>query len=353
MNSETTKFGFEGNQIYTLAESGTSLQEKSVVFVAGNGSDIKNSELLWKRAKKKIITQKMALSLIDVAVSKNEPQRVNAYWNTYYCQNNVVSSTSKLYGKYCKNRFCTICLGIRKAELINKYLPIINNWKEPYFVTLTTKTFGRKSLKKMIEATLRAFDLIKNRCKKRHQRGKGIRLMGIKSLECNFNPTRRTYNPHLHIIVPNKETAELLISEWMKTWTGKYTNRKAQDYFKIENNQSALIEIIKYGSKIFTEPDINKKSKLKIPPHIYVSALDNILAEMKGHRIFDRFGFNLPKNKTTIEPTITKLKNFDEWEYSPQFADWVSVYSGELLTEYIPPFELMRLLKNNIDVRLE
>jgi plasmid rolling circle replication initiator protein Rep len=35
--------------------------------------------------------------------------------------------------------------------------------------------------------------------------------MGIKSLECNFNPKTRTYNAHFHFIVPSKEIAEMLI----------------------------------------------------------------------------------------------------------------------------------------------
>ena len=66
-----------------------------------------------------------------------------------------------------------------------------------------------------MDRTMRAFDRIHNQCKKRHQRGKGIKLIGIKLLECNFNPAKQTYNPHFHLIVPNEEIAELLKSEWL------------------------------------------------------------------------------------------------------------------------------------------
>ena len=62
------------------------------------------------------ITRKMVLSLIDVAKEKGEPERVQAYWNAYHCLNNVVVSNGRMHGKYCKNRFCTICNAIRKAE---------------------------------------------------------------------------------------------------------------------------------------------------------------------------------------------------------------------------------------------
>ena len=77
----------------------------------------------------------------------------------------------------------------------------------------------------------------------------------------------------------------------------KYTNPAGQKIESVYNLESALIEIIKYGSKIFTEPDLKKKGNLKTPPKIYARALDNILVAMKGKRIFERFGFNLPKQQ--------------------------------------------------------
>ena len=43
--------------------------------------------------------------------------------------------------------------------------------------------------------------------------GKGIEFVGIKSLECKFNPINKTYNPRLHIIVANKEMADILVKE--------------------------------------------------------------------------------------------------------------------------------------------
>ena len=342
-----------GSSIYILAQSGTNAESITPRYVSGMGSEMKDNLSLKNRSKKKIIGQSMALSLVNVAMKKNQPQRVQSYWNTYHCQTNVTSSGDRIYGKYCKNRFCPICLGIRKAKLMNKYLPIIDTWEEPYFVTLTVKSYGKRSLKKMIDGCLHAFKQIQDAAKKRHQRGKGIKLIGIRSLECNFNPVRRTYNPHFHIIVPNKETADLLVSEWLKKWGSKYTVKWAQKASKIADNGLALTEIIKYGSKIFTEPDLNKKSKQKVPAHIYASALDNILAAMKGHRIFDRFGFNLPPKEIPKGGTITKLKQYDEWAFKATYTDWVSVYSGELLTEYKMPFELHQLLEHNIDVQLE
>ena len=124
-----------------------------------------------------------------------------------------------------------------------------------------------------------------------------------KSLECNFNPVTKTFNPYYHLIVPGKEITELLKREWLTKWRPipkttyryKYTAPAAQHIEPVYNLETALIETIKYGNKIFTEPDLNKKSNLKTPLKIYARALDNILGAMKGKRKFERFGFNLPE----------------------------------------------------------
>jgi len=77
-------------------------------------------------------------------------------------------------------------------------------------------------------------------------------------------------------------------------------DEKEEKIEPVYNLENALIEIIKYGSKIFTEPDLKKKGNLKTPPKIYDRALDNILVAMKGKRIFERFGFNLPEKHKSI-----------------------------------------------------
>ena len=339
--------------MYTLAQSGTGIPSYNTetTVINGKGTDMYDNPSLLNRAKRKTITRKMIHSLIDVAKAKGEPQRVQAYWNAYHCQSKIISSNNKLYGNYCKNRFCTVCCAIRKAEIINKYYPILKQWENPYFVTLTVKAIKAKNLNKWVFGMNKAFSIIKDRCKKRHQRGKGIKLIGIKSLECNFNPQRKTYNPHFHIIVPTKEIAELLIKEWMLQWnkTGViHTSPKAQHMRKVENLERDLIETIKYGSKIFTEADLKKKGKQSTAPMVYAYALDNILCAMKGKRIFDRFGFNLPK--TAAKETTQKLiSNYDEYIFSSGATDWVNQTTGECLTGYAQSLELSHLLNECIN----
>lgn len=330
-----------------------------MALVAGEGTDIINNPSLVNRARRKTISRKMVLALIDVVKEKGEPERQQAYWNTYYCQSKVITSKGKLYTKYCKNRFCTVCCAIRKADSINRYYPIISQWHDVHFVTLTVKACKADKLNLWIYGMNRAFKLIHNRCKKRHQRSKGIKLIGIKSLECNFNPITKTYNPHFYLIVQCKEIAELLKKEWLKQWRSKdksiyrykYASPNAQNIRPVEDLEHDLIETIKYGSKIFTEPDLKKKSKQKIPPNIYAYALDNIFVAMKGNRIFERFGFNLPQQP--IKKNTTKfVENYETWLFSPHSTDWINESTGESLTGYSEPIELSYLLNECINTEL-
>jgi len=65
-----------GKPIYTLAESGTqkNTENSSIALVSGEGTDILNNPSLANRAKRKTITRKMILALIDVVKAKGEPE---------------------------------------------------------------------------------------------------------------------------------------------------------------------------------------------------------------------------------------------------------------------------------------
>ncbi|MBL0102603.1 MAG: protein rep [Bacteroidetes bacterium] len=138
------------------------------------------------------------------------------YWNTYHCFNKIFSSENSLFGKYCKNRFCPLCCGIRKAEILNKYLPVLSKWPNPFFLTLTAKSVPAEQLEKRTDEFFALMNRIISKQKKRHQRGKGFHPVGIKSFECNFNPKDKTYNPHFHLILPDLATADYFLTEWRK-----------------------------------------------------------------------------------------------------------------------------------------
>ncbi len=115
----------------------------------------------------------MILSLVDVASKKEDSEGKQSYWNTYHCQSKIYTANGRLYGQYCKNRFCTLCCSIRKPQIINKYLPVVREWQEPYFVTLTAKSVPLKSLQKRMKDMNRGFRKISSKYKKGRKEVKG------------------------------------------------------------------------------------------------------------------------------------------------------------------------------------
>ncbi|GAA4461720.1 hypothetical protein GCM10023093_06880 [Nemorincola caseinilytica] len=178
--------------------------------------------------------------------------------------------------------------------------------------------------------------------------------MGVKSLEAEFNPINATYNPHLHIIVPDKATANILVHEWLTTWNKKYkkfTSPKAQDCKQVYNIGKALVEVIKYGTKIFTAKDVYDKANRK-GDTIYAAAKYNIVKAMKGLRIFERFGFDLPEKPKEAEPAKVVTGHIN-WRYIPQYHDWVSEEHEAPLTGYTHPPALHNLLEYGIDMETQ
>ena len=178
-----------------------------------------------------------------------------------------------------------------------------------------------------------------------------MRPVGIQSLECNFNPGKRTYNPHFHLIVQSEAVAEAIIKEWLLLWTPKHAIKKCQDKQSVRNMEECLIEVIKYSTKIFTDPDVMKKGK--VPQKVYAAALDNIFQALEPHRIFDRFGFNLPKVEKQCNIQTVPDTQCEDFIYAVEVYDWISEKTGERLTGYAPTAELHWLLSDNMDTDLE
>ena len=115
---------FGGNKLDTLAQTGTGHPSKPPIELLGIGSSIQDKSVLTGKAKRKHVTQKIVLELIKLAQKKGDSEFEKSLWNTYYCLVHVIVADKKLYGHYCKNRICTVCNSNRKADIINKYLPV-------------------------------------------------------------------------------------------------------------------------------------------------------------------------------------------------------------------------------------
>lgn len=306
-----------------------------------------------RKCKKKTITDALVLSMVDIAKREGREDIEQILWNTWHCQRKLYTYEGKVYGKYCKNRHCTVCQSNRKAEMINRYYPVLKNWKEAQFLTLTIKSCPKKWLNGRLRKCLEGLNRITDKYDKRAKRGKGRKLIYVRSLGCNFNPYRREYNPHLHLIVPDKETAEILIKEWLALWTFKGCNKKplatraAQYYRPIQDMETDLVEVIKYGTKVFTDPEGKKKPKGIVK--IYARAFYNIIVAMKGIRLFGSVGFKLPKNNKDERLPARVVTDHEEWVHTPELQNWVNTYEWETLFDQLPNPDIEELLEWCID----
>ena len=157
-------------------------------LLRGKGADITDLVKMHRWAEEKLINHSIILSLVDAAKSKKEWKRLQQYWNTFHCLREVVTAEGRLYGKYCKNRACSICCGIRKAKMITNYLPFLKTWEDPFTLVLSLTSPKAERLKETIEEMYSLLERIVDKYRKRASRGKGFRLIGIRSLECTYNP---------------------------------------------------------------------------------------------------------------------------------------------------------------------
>jgi len=340
----------------TLGQSRTANFDNTLqsLIITGVGTDLIDNPSLLKRANKKVITNALVMALVDISKESGELDWTKRYWNSYHCQTKLIGYKNKFYTKLCRNRWCATCYGIRKAELLNKYYDELLKWEEPHLLTLTLKSVGANQLDERINDMVKAFVRIKDRCNKRRKRSNAMKIMGLKSLECNYNANRRWYNPHFHIITPNRQIALYIKQEWKNEWN-KYSylaSENAQDIRIIENIESGLIEVIKYGAKMLSEPDPNKKRKRQKGNlnglSIYANGLHTIYKAFDNHQLFKSFGFSLPNQE--LKTTSTQLIfNYDVWKYRINDMDWVNTSTGKYLTDYELDANLDYILKTSID----
>lgn len=340
--------------IYKLAQLGTSkkgthIQDGSIKI---EGTGIDRLTLQNKFPKKKFITITEALALKKLAEDEENLMWANRYENAVYCLDRIITHNGKAFSKFCKNRCCLVCCSIRKAYYVNKFEPVVQSWEDPYFVTLTCKSKSKYKLKPRIKELIKNFDLINRRLRKRYERGKGPKPVGIRALECNYNPLTYEYNPHLHLLVASKEIAIDFILEWQNTFGANETNPKGQHMRPVSFEGRDLIETIKYGAKVFTDPDMIKDKKKRTQlPKIYIAALHTIYKALDGCHLLSTFGFKQPKTILDDEQEAIITKVFEDWLYDTQIKDWVNTETAEIMTKYKPDGKLQYLLADRMDMK--
>jgi hypothetical protein len=324
--------------VHKLAQPGTA--PSSLASGEGNiglnaQAKFSAKEAFQKRARVKYLTTALAVRLANV---KDTPL-TKSYWNTWYCSSVMQKKGDRLVAKFCKNRWCLVCNRIRTAQLIKQYLPTIQSWPEKHFVTLTVPNCTAENLADVIKEMKLISNRIRETLKKQYQRKqRATPLVGLRKLECTYNPSRKDYHPHFHFVVSNRQTADDLRSMWLThfqaaKWQGQDV-RPADD-------RSAL-EMFKYFTKL-----VSSHSKERL---ILVDPLDVIFQAVARERTFQAFNVKVTKEASDqeAEALADELTTEAVYQWQQDATDWVDIETGELLTGYQPDDAFRELVEQRI-----
>lgn len=284
-----------------------------------------NLDTLKQKAKNQHFSKALAKSLTKLP---NSPLN-KAYRRTLFdCGALLVQEGQKLTSRYCNGRWCNTCNRIRTAKLTEGYKKALEEFKDPYLVTLTIPNVSGEILKDETKNMLKNFQLIIR------SRRRKVEFNGIRKLECTYNEELDNYHPHFHILADGKENAQYLVSEWLK----RYPNAQPWCQDIRSADRGSLLELFKYTTKIVSK---SKKDGFKI----HVRALDVIFQSLYGLRTFQPFGKVRMVNEDIEE---LKAETYDIPYYESVVwiwheNDWFSMLHGDALTGYEPSERMKEL----------
>lgn len=285
-------------------------------------------ERLLKRARKKFLSAALAADLVKLDSPLNK-----AYAITHGCCATLsVDQSGELHSLfYCRRRWCSTCASINMATLIEKYSPELKQMTDPQFVTLTVRNCRADKLPAVLDLMRKTWRKITDSARK-----KGIPLRGIRKTEIKSSE-RKGFHPHFHIIVEGAPSAEWLRSQWLERLQF-CTATDAQDVRPIDNLDNAIIEVMKYATKLTCADDGNNQ------PLCTPREMDVIFRTTHGKRLIQPFGGirAVPEDSFEITPEIVqRAAGFYEWIGH----DWFHVDFGQPLTNWKPEPDELRMYR--------
>jgi hypothetical protein len=272
-----------------------------------------------KRAWAKSFSNKLAFTLISQVP---DSPLVKQYRNTIYCSSLLTQEENKITSKYCGQRWCAVCNGIRTGKNINRFKPAFEKLKEPMFLTLTAPTVEADKLTEEISLRLAQFSRVVKTLKQFLRRsGQQDQVQIIRKLEVTYS--RGKYHPHFHCIVEGLQNAKSILSYWKQIRPD--ANQEAQDIRKA--NVGSLQELFKYTTKLV----FGKKGEKKLYP---AQVLDTIFIALSTRRTFQTYG-NLEQAIEEIEEYQTQGFNIpaetQSFVWINDYKNWLNQETGELI----------------------
>jgi hypothetical protein len=223
------------------------------------------------------------------------------------------------------------------------YEKALQEMAEPTFVTLTVPNVTADKLKETMQEMLADVRRIQDLRRKNKQ----PLIKCIRKLECTYNVDSNTYHPHFHFIVENWFQAYDLVDKWLHrhkdaVWEGQDIRPATKP-----------IELFKYFAKLTSKSKTDtitiKGKKIIRDEWHYPQALDVIFQSIEGTRIIQTMGgikmvnddledieaIEMQEGEVEEDTTLWKWTRI-ETEPGKYTFDWVDIFTGEMLTEYIP-----------------
>jgi len=274
-----------------------------------------------KRAWAKSFSNMLAFTLVTQVP---DSPLVKQYRNTLYCSSELTQEENKITSKYCGQRWCAVCNGIRTGKNINRFKPAFEKLKQPMFLTLTAPTVEADKLKEEITTRLAQFSRAVKTLKQYLRRsGKPDQVQIIRKLEVTYSKGK--YHPHFHCIVEGAENANDILKYWMQSRPD--ADIEAQNIK--DANIGSLNELFKYTTKLV----FGKKGEKKLYP---AQVLDTIFLALSTRRTFQTYG-NLEQAIEEVEEYQTQGFNIQPenqtFVWINDYKNWLNQETGELIVD--------------------
>ena len=322
-------------------------------FKLGKNTLVTDKEKLLKRAPRKYISRGLSLAMINyiksIRLETDLPEAeldiyINSFWNMFRCVDTLKKKDGKITSKYCKNRLCMVCNSIRQAKQINKFHPVISEWKNARFVTVTGgPTVAKEQLSGRLDFMQQVDKGIRKMIQKKFSRGKCEKFTAIKKIECTFSFSNFGFHPHYHYIFKSPEIAKTYVSEWLKRTAILGTYEGAQKNIPCDSN--TVLELTKYFTKVSTTVETKTGDKVINPRKlIYLDSLFYQFIAFRNKRTFT--SYNIKFQPEPAEAVIVDDAEIIEVQegleggpptdyYTWAMNDWYSIKTGLGASDYI------------------
>lgn len=272
-----------------------------------------------------------------------------SYRNTFYCAGWLHQYEGELTTHWCKNRWCAACNRNRMGQLINEWGPRLDQEENLQFMTLTRPNVTADMLADELKEYQRLWRLISGR--KWFRRALKAGVIGVRKIECTYNPNRDDYHPHFHLLVSNEEFAWQILRVWeeINLKNGVYVSPQAQ-LIEPVTDRGGYLEIFKYFTKLIAKRSTKDGTKKEFfdAPH-----MDVIFRSMAGKKTYFRIGTDAAWGGADIveDDAAVLTPDMEEkiWTWMDR-TDYFGYYedeTGEVLTEMQPPAHLKEILDNS------